>query len=57
MHLDQPLVKPGNGLQEGLLLCKLLNLLRGVASHTESVDNTTEQVDLVRLLGLDEDSL
>ncbi len=51
------LVEPSNGLQERLLLRKLLVLLTQITSHRKSMHNTTEQIDLVGLLSLNEDFL
>lgn len=50
-------IKPRNGLQEGLLLGKLLLLDSRVSSDGKAVLGAGEEVDLVRLLGLDENLL
>jgi hypothetical protein len=49
----QVLVEPRNGLNESLLLSPLLNLHVQVATDGEAVGNTTEQVDLPGVAGLD----
>jgi hypothetical protein len=54
---DQIFVKPLDGLQEGLLLGELLNPLACVASDRETMRNSTVEIDLVWLLGLNEDNL
>lgn len=56
-HLQQKLVKPVDGLEEGLLLGPLLQLLARVAADGKAVHNPREQVDLVRLTSLLEDLL
>ena len=49
------LVKPSNSLNERLLLSILLVLLGHVASNRETMNDTAVEIDLIRLLGLDED--
>jgi hypothetical protein len=48
------LIKPGNGLQEGLLPAELLRRDAQVRSHCETVLNPAEQIDLEWLLGINE---
>ena len=50
------LIKPGNGLNKSLLLGKLLMFLRHIASNREAMGDTTEEIDLIWLFGLDEDN-
>lgn len=50
-------VEPGHSLQEGLLLGELVLRLAQVRADGESVHNATEEVDLIRLTGLDQDVL
>jgi len=57
MQSNQMLIKPSNRLQERALFRILLNLLASIASHGETVDDTTVQINLVRLLGLNENRL
>lgn len=57
MQSTQVLVEPGDGLDKGLLLGKLLLLVVQVAADREAVRGAGEEVDLVRLLGLDENLL
>lgn len=54
---EQMLIKPSNGLKEGLLLGIFLNLLAHIASDRETVHDAAIQVDLVSLLSLGEDHL
>jgi hypothetical protein len=51
------LIKPSNSLQERALLRILLDLLARVTSHRKAVNDTAVQIDLIRLLGLNEDLL
>jgi hypothetical protein len=51
------LIEPSNGLEKGLLLGEPLQLVAGVTADGEPVNDATEQVDLVGLLGLDENLL
>jgi hypothetical protein len=51
------LIKPSNSLKESLFLSILLLLLGEITSHRETVHDTTVQVDLIWLFGLDEDGL
>lgn len=57
MHSDQPGVEPGNGLDKGLLLGELFNLLAGVAADGEAVHGLGVEVDLVGEAALGEDLL
>jgi hypothetical protein len=49
------LIKPAHSLQERLLLRKLLNLDLQITSNRETMHDTREEVDLIRLLCLNED--
>ena len=49
------LIKPSDSLNERLLLSILLVLLSHVASNREPMSYTAVEIDLIRLLGLDED--
>jgi hypothetical protein len=49
------LIQPDNSLQKCLLLSKLLNLVAQITAHAKSMHNSTEQIDLIRLLGLRQD--
>ena len=51
------LVEPLHGLEKGLLLGESLNLDIRVATNSEAMLNTGEEVDLEGLAGLDEDLL
>lgn len=51
------LVKPGDGLAEGLLLSPLLLGVAQIGAHSETVADTAEQVDLPRQSSLDENIL
>jgi hypothetical protein len=57
LHSNKILVKPDDGLQEGLLLGELLNLDGRVAADGEAVLDARVQVDLVRVARLLEDLL
>lgn len=57
MQSDQVLVEPVNSLQESFLFSKSLNLVACVATDTESMGNTREQVNLVWLLCFDQEFL
>lgn len=54
---NQMLIKPSNSLQESLLLRILLLLLAQIAANGETVNDTAVKVNLVWLLGLNEDGL
>jgi hypothetical protein len=49
------LVQPDNSLQKCLFPSKLLDLVAQITAHAKSMHNSTEQIDLIRLLGLRED--
>jgi len=57
MQSDQVLIEPAHSLQERLLLGELLNLLACITPDREPMGHTAVQIDLVRLFGLNEDSL
>lgn len=57
MQSAQVLIEPGDGLEKGLLLGKLLLLVAEVAADREAVRGGGEEVDLVGLLGLGENLL
>jgi len=57
IRLQKPLVEPSDGLEEGLLLGELGDLLAEVAPDGETVLDAREQVDLVGLAGGLEDLL
>jgi hypothetical protein len=48
-------IKPSNSLNERLLLSILLVLLAHVATNRETMNDTAVEIDLIRLLGIDED--
>lgn len=50
--LQKVVIEPRHGLQEGLLLGKLLVLLANISSDGKSMLDTRVQVDLVRLASL-----
>jgi hypothetical protein len=51
------LVKPVYSLQESLLSAKPLGLDAQISSHGKTVRNATEQIDLIWLLGPNQDGL
>lgn len=57
MQSNQMLIKPSNSLQKGALLRILLMFFTSIASHRETVHDTTVKINLVWLLGLNEDRL
>jgi hypothetical protein len=57
LQSEKVLIEPSHGLQKSLLLGKPLRLDSQVATHSESVLDLREQVDLVGMAGLLEDLL
>lgn len=53
----QVLIEPVDGLTEGLLLSPFLLGVFWITAHGKSVADTAEQIDLPRLLSLDENIL
>lgn len=51
------LVKPGNSLQESLLLGVLFDLLGEIAADSKPMRNTTVEVDLIRVARFFQDNL
>jgi len=57
LNLQQPIVKPGHGLQKALFLCKPLDSDGRITADSEAVNYSRVQIDLVWVSSLLQDGL